>query len=67
MINRSTGREAITGAKLPDYLPDHLRESHVHQSVCLVEDEVANLLEVDLAAAQEILDPAGCTDEDVTA
>jgi hypothetical protein len=25
------------------------------------------LLEVDLAAAQEILDPAGCTDEDVTA
>jgi hypothetical protein len=67
MIILSTGREALTGARLPDDLPDHLRESHVHQSICLVEDEVADLLEVDLTAAQEILDPARCADENVAA
>ena len=51
----------------PEDLLDLRLEAHVEHPVGLVEDEDADAVEREHAAVEEILEPAGCRDEDVGA
>ena len=52
---------------LPDNFLDRFRKSHVQETISFIENEELDLLEAQLAAAQEVLHTAGSSDKDVAA